>query len=163
MDLKLPLTECLLEVLGTPYPWRTPRWSPHGHTYKHKELARWQRKVREVALAVGHPPTDQPVELVMVFMFDRPASHLKKCGGLRKGKSWAPISRRCGDLTNLFKGVEDALSGILFVDDCQVVSSHSQAKYAGEGEQAGCWVNLKILREDPDGSENQCPALGDRN
>ncbi len=57
------------------------------------------------------PPLEGPLSVVMVFERPKPASYSKK--------RWAWTGRP--DTTNLAKLVEDALTGIVWLDDAQII------------------------------------------
>lgn len=61
----------------------------------------------------GRPPLEGPLELSASF---------HRCRPKRKGEARAPLpDTRKPDVTNLVKLLEDALTGIVFADDAQVV------------------------------------------
>ena len=73
-------------------------------------LKAWRKAITEAAREAwaGRPPLDQPIELGARFLFERPKSHLKKAGGLRKG---APMTKQDPpDLSKLVRALEDALT-----------------------------------------------------
>lgn len=84
----------------------------------------WKEQVRVVARTHmgGSPPLTGPVAVDFVFNVLRPKSHLRSDGvnlsmeGQRK--PW-PTSKP--DLLKLARGVEDALTGIVYEDDAQIV------------------------------------------
>tara|TARA_Y100000310_G_scaffold337057_1_gene423150 strand:- start:414 stop:857 length:444 start_codon:yes stop_codon:yes gene_type:complete len=137
-----------LEVLGSPYPWRTPRWSPGGGVFRHPAVTAWQQRIRAVAHHAELVPIEGPVKLVMEFYVRRPRSHWTTTGRLRAGKPLACTSRRVGDLTNLYKAAEDALSGVAYTDDCLVVSSSATKRYAAKGETPRAFIHITRLEED---------------
>lgn len=58
-----------------------------------------------------------PVAVVVVFVFERPKSYPKS-----KTVTWHPVKP---DFDNLEKSVLDALKGIVYTDDSQIVSSRT--------------------------------------
>lgn len=99
-------------------------------------LTRWREAIALVA-ARAHQgePFEGPVELWCEFVLPRPKSHWTKSGRLTKS---APRYPGKPDLSKLVRAVEDALTGIVYRDDAQVVSYGDTSKrYAGmtaEGE-----------------------------
>jgi len=53
-----------------------------------------------------------------------------------------PAVRGEGDLDKLVRGVYDAMTGVVFQDDAQVVRACEDKLY---GEQTGCWVTVEEL------------------
>ena len=68
--------------------------------------------------AWGRPPVRGPVEVVAAFAFTRPKSHLTTKGALRAG---APSHPGKPDVDKLARALLDGLTGVLYVDDAQVV------------------------------------------
>ena len=71
-------------------------------------------------------PTGQPVGIAIAFAFARPKSHYTSKGVLRAG---APSHPGKPDVDKLCRAVLDALSGILYHDDAQVVSLSATKRY----------------------------------
>ena len=110
----------------------------------------WQKVVSSVAAyhlsGKITKPISGPLFLAMQFAFERPKSHLKKSGGLRAG---APGIAAAGnaDTLKLGRSTEDALRGILFVDDRQTRVLFATSTYA---EKAGCLVTAIEIGENMD-------------
>lgn len=73
--------------------------------------------------------TDDPVSVIVQFTFARPPSHMNKSGCKKK----APLFPKC-DCDNLAKGVLDAMTGIVWYDDDQVVELHVYKRYGPKAE-----------------------------
>jgi crossover junction endodeoxyribonuclease RusA len=84
-------------------------------------------------------PTSHAVVLNARFIFARPASHLKKSGELRAGVPRLPIGRGTPDVDKLVRAVLDALTGIAFVDDSQVVGINAGAEYGNTNGAELSW------------------------
>lgn len=134
-----------LQVRGCPYPWRTPQRARGQGTYKHPRLEAWQGSIAlQARAAFDGPPLECPVRLTMTLFLERPKSHYLSSGRLRKGAPHHATSKKAGDLTNHEKAVEDALTGILWVDDSQVVEKGRTAKfYAGPSVQPGVLIEVE--------------------
>jgi crossover junction endodeoxyribonuclease RusA len=93
----------------------------------------WKERVALVA-AQAHrgPPITGPVELSITVRLLRPQGHWKKSGGLVKDAPEYPIVRP--DLTKLVRALEDALTGIVWLDDSQVIAQHVKKIYADRDE-----------------------------
>ena len=92
-------------VDGEPRPKQSYRALNGGGGYTPARIKAWQNKVAQCAsLAMrGRDPITGPVSMRVVFVLG---------------------NHRRVDLDNLNKGVSDALNGIVFTDDTQVVSLH---------------------------------------
>lgn len=103
---------CRFFVEGEATPWRAPTVTRGGNAYSPAHVRAWQRAVAVHArLAMGgRPPHEGPVLLRLRFA-RRPVK------GSPDGSWWAARP----DLTNLQKCLEDALAGVCFADDRQVV------------------------------------------
>lgn len=96
----------------------------------------WKEQVaaaaREAAKSVGPLPYEGPVIAHFEFEERRPASHFLKDGRLNKegrSKIW-PVKKP--DALKLARAVEDALSGIIYKDDSQIVRELIEKRYGRE-------------------------------
>lgn len=93
----------------------------------------WQAQVSLAAQAavVGGAPWSGPVRLVCDFTFVRPKTHHLR-GDTSRGltKSAPAAHTKKPDLLKLARAVEDAMSGIIYQDDSQIVA-HSLTKSYG--------------------------------
>lgn len=84
----------------------------------------------------GWKVTDAPVWLKIECFFTRPAGHFgtgRNAGLVKPSAPVWPTSKANGDRTNLLKSIEDALTGIVWRDDSQVVDGPITKAY-GEHE-----------------------------
>jgi crossover junction endodeoxyribonuclease RusA len=84
---------------------------------KPKELMAWRN---HIALVVGRTikePTDKPVEVVIAFQLLRPKSASRLYPSVKP------------DLDKLIRSVLDALTGIAYIDDSQVISIKASKRY----------------------------------
>lgn len=106
----------------------------------------WQAEVRAAAAgAFGHDsgPLAGPLELDVTFVLARPRSHYRtgrNAGLLRSSAPAWPSSRP--DTTKLLRAVEDALTGIVWLDDAQVVEQVARKAY---GWPERCEVRVALL------------------
>jgi Holliday junction resolvase RusA-like endonuclease len=106
--------------------------------------AGWRQRVAVFAsqAMAGHPPLDGPLEMKMVFWMTRPKSHYGTGRNAAKLKPWAaeawPISKP--DTTKLIRAAEDAMTGIVWCDDAQVVIQAAEKRY---GTEAGLVVMVE--------------------
>lgn len=69
-----------------------------------------------------------PLRLIITFRMPRPKSHFNRRGKLL---DWAPAYPATKpDLTKLLRSTEDALTGIIWNDDCQIVETMVNKVYA---------------------------------
>lgn len=93
-----------------------------------KGSRRWKHIVAStVILHHGRPLLDGPLELRLVFGMKRPRSHFRSNGELRDNAPEYPIGRP--DVLKLSRSVEDALTGVLWHDDSQIVIEHLEKTY----------------------------------
>ena len=94
-----------------PVPKGRPRFTRTGHAFTDKKTLQAEAAIRNAALAEwGKKPFEGAVELVIQFTFKKPKSNKKNLHTQRP------------DLDNCAKLVSDAINGVAFVDDSQVIS-----------------------------------------
>lgn len=81
-----------------------------------------------------------PIVLQIDFYFPRPKGHRKPCGQLRENAPSAKTTKP--DLTKIIRAVEDALTGIIWRDDSQVVEIVARKKYTDDGERNGARISI---------------------
>ena len=74
-------------------------------------------------------PMDKPMRVHYRFHFKRPSSHLTTKGNLTKSAPLHPTGRNVGDIEKLARAVSDALSGVAFTDDSQVIEMRLEKSY----------------------------------
>lgn len=106
----------------------------------------WQQEVKAAAmeaLEVDFPILRGPVELTLTFIRARPKAHFGTGRNSQLVKSSAPafpITRP--DALKLARGVEDALTGLVYADDSQIVDEHLYKRY---GESPRCEIEVREL------------------
>jgi len=97
-----------------------------------KRVKPFRQDVRFTALDTVANDWDRSgaMALTVDFHFVRPKSHLTSKGNLTKSAPLFPTSRTVGDIEKLVRAVNDALSGIAFDDDSQVVELHTRKLYS---------------------------------
>lgn len=109
----------------------------------------WKGDVKQAAAAVvqaGQPLLQGPLRLSLVFFMPRPASHYGSGKNASVVKASSPRHPdKKPDVLKLARCVEDALTGVLWVDDAQITSENLVKRYCEFGQQPGCQV---ILTED---------------
>lgn len=142
-------------VNGQPVPQPRPKVSTVGgfgraYVPTRHPIHAYRQAVALTAKASGVTPADGAVVVQIDCVFARPPSHLNKAGVPRS--SAPPFPPKC-DWDNLGKGVCDALVGIAFHDDEQIIDGRCTKRYAAKGEPAG--TRVTIAPADPEG--RTCP------
>jgi Holliday junction resolvase RusA-like endonuclease len=86
-----------------------------------KNSYKYMRDIKACAVTAmaGREPIDGPVSLYWVAAFSRPKSHFDSRGNLKPS---SPIYyTQTPDCSKLVRGIEDSLSGVVYLDDKQVV------------------------------------------
>lgn len=109
----------------------------------------WRQDVKEEARKHFDRPTDKPVTLTVIFMMQRPKAHYRSGKYAQKLKPSAPTRHvQKPDTTKLTRSLEDALTGIAWVDDCQVYSIESSKLWACRfTETAGAKVFVQYEKD----------------
>jgi len=99
-----------------------------------KFLKPWRNDIKVAAFEQmnGEPPWAGPVQLRATFVFPRPQSHYRT--GKRAGevKANAPGWKTSApDLDKLMRAIGDAMTGVVYRDDAQIVSS-AESKIWGQ-------------------------------
>jgi Holliday junction resolvase RusA-like endonuclease len=102
-----------------------------------KRNADWRATVAMVAGQAFASPYIGPVAAEFLFLMPRPKSHYCKAGIRRTAPAYPAVKP---DTTKLIRSTEDALKGIAWLDDSQVVSQHALKRYAEIGAPTGCSV-----------------------
>lgn len=85
-----------------------------------------------------------PLKLKLVFLLSRPKGHYRTGqyeGLLRLGAQAYPIAKP--DLTKLTRATEDALTGIVWKDDSQVVSQETSKIYCEKLDKPGVSITIE--------------------
>lgn len=136
-----------LTIPGSPVPQPRHRVPRRGKPYidRGHAIHAYREAVQVFARAAGMKPTSEPVVVDIQCVFVRPTSHLLKGGGLSKSaKAFPP---KC-DWDNLGKGVCDALTGIAWEDDEQIVDGRCRKRYARPGESEGTKIRISLADEE---------------
>lgn len=118
-------------------------------------INRWRGDVRGAAqpaidrwLGPGVPWTG-PVSMRLRFRFPRPASHFLPANARRAEpelKATAPVwLERSPDVDKLCRAILDAMTGLIYVDDAQVVALNATKRYVATGERPGVDVVVEAI------------------
>ena len=134
-------------ISGTPKSWKAPQFNRKtGSVYKGKQEKAWQESIWGQAMPhAPETPWTGPVMMTLIFHMPIPQSWPKWKRELVGRGAW--YCDRKPDWTNLAKAFEDALKGVFFVDDSQVVLVCCLKMWH---ELAGVRVVLKKLPGLPD-------------
>lgn len=119
------------EVEGAPVPWARHKGSgKRGHTAPRQAGYRELVIVRARLAMAGRPIYTGALEIRACFFMPMPP----KWTAIEQteGEAGRRLPTDRPDLDNLLKGVKDALNGVVYVDDSQVVSSHAHKRYSRE-------------------------------
>lgn len=108
-------------------------------------LIPWQAAIGWRAKAEGVRPVKGPVHLDATFVFPRPKGHFGKRGLL---PSAPEHHTQKPDRDKLERAVLDALTGIGYADDSQVVAGWAEKRWAREGEPAGVLIHWSAIEEE---------------
>lgn len=108
-----------------------------------KAFKRWRADITTIATRAwaGRPPIEaqHAVAITLSFRILPPAT-------IPKGR-WAPSV--APDLDKLVRAVGDSLTGVVYVDDGQIVDIHTRKRYVRDGEKPGVDILVGELF-DPD-------------
>lgn len=111
-----------------------PRLGRSG-VYTPDKTRRFERDIAQLVLA--HPtligPLCGPLKVTMRFILKRP----------KRPKFALPAVRP--DADNFWKAVSDALNGILWEDDAQIVECHASKAYAAAGTEPRIEIELERI------------------
>jgi Holliday junction resolvase RusA-like endonuclease len=141
-----------------------PRTGKGGHFFTPKRTREYERQIREAAeVFVQRAPVDFPIALEVSIFHKVPKSwHADQIMWALEGK----IFPSRGDLDNKVKAISDALNGIVFVDDVQVVRLNAAAFFGRtelvcvKATRAG--YTLQELRASSAGHNESSARMGGR-
>lgn len=125
-------------VAGRPAPQGSKRHVGNGIMVESsKAVAPWRTTVAwHAAQAYQGAPLQGAVQVVLRFVMPRPVS---------TPKSKTPEAIKKPDLDKLVRAIFDALSGVVWRDDSQVVEVLADKVIAGLDEQPGCHLRVGAL------------------
>lgn len=103
----------------------------------------WKDRVAQEAGKIAKGMLEGPLHLTVQFYQPRPKSHYRTGKNAHLIKPTAPeYPTSKPDTTKLLRGVEDAMTGVLYRDDAQIVS---QSAYKHYGDPARVWIRVVEL------------------
>lgn len=147
-----------IRINGEPRGKQRPRFTKQGRTYTPKETREYEAQIRETALKAAaiqqytKPSADCPVQVRITSHCAIPKSwSKKKREAAQQGKIRPAVKP---DADNIGKLICDALNGIAYHDDKQVVELLVSKRYARHGEpHVGVTVMPLDMRESEGGEE----------
>ena len=138
-------------VIGTPQPGGSKKGFVHPHTKRvvvvdaNANARPWKWAIASAALEVkpiGEPLLDGPLRVEAYFYRQRPKSHYRANGEVKANAPAYPTTKP--DSGKLARPLFDALTGVLWRDDSQVVDDCTYKRY---GEPARAEVAIWPLDE----------------
>ena len=116
--------------------------------YDPRTAHEWRETVAIVVGSAVSKPIEGPVELSLAFFFPRPKSHYGTGKNSELVKASAPIHHaQKPDIDNVIKSTLDAMNGILYGDDKQVIRIQAEKRWAHQPEQAGVALCIEVHEE----------------
>ena len=134
-------------VYGLPAPQGSKRSLGNGILVESSKAVKpWRQDVKHAALAcVPHDwDTTRPMAISIVFRFKRPATHIGK-KGIKPSAPQHNTSARSGDVDKLLRASFDALTGVAYDDDRQVVTVNASKRFCVGDEPQGALVTITPL------------------
>lgn len=131
------------EVPGKPVGQGSMRDYGYGITHSNPNLQPWRERVGWQARHRLPPgwDLDGPMAVDAWFHLPRPKHHYRANGDLKPAAPWWPVSRAAGDVDKHARALLDALTGVVWADDSQVVQLHAEKTYDdGAGPRLVCTV-----------------------
>lgn len=130
-------------VRGLPAPQGSKRGIVNRYTQRvamvesSKRVKPWRADIREAVSTEmgGRPPHQGALSMSITFVFPRPKGHYGTGRNASILKESAP-KHHIGkpDLDKLCRAALDAMSGIVYADDAQIVQLHLSKRYPGHGD-----------------------------
>lgn len=138
-------------VYGRPQPAGSKRAFKHAHTSRvivvddNPKSKTWKQEIAGAAhnALAGRALFDGPLVLEVTFVLKRPKGHYgtgRNASAVKPSAPAYPVTKP--DTTKLIRCLEDALTGVLWRDDAQVVTQYAWKQY---GEPECCEVTVRSL------------------
>ncbi|WP_454921374.1 RusA family crossover junction endodeoxyribonuclease [Actinomyces naeslundii] len=178
------MDEIVFFAAGTPAPQGSKRHVGGGRLVESsRQVGPWRATARRAALEAmsGQQPRTGPLEVYLRFIMPRPEGHLRQGRAQTDGWRLLPSAPRQHtgkpDVDKLVRAILDALTGVCWCDDAQVVAVHAEKTYAYRATPTpgvhaiirtaatplcvGCGRNAYSYRQTADGPLCVDCALGD--
>ena len=128
----------IFTIPGKCQPKERPRVMKTGYTFTPKKTVDAEAKIKLFAQNAGCTPLEGAIEIEITFAFPIPKSYSKK----KRAQivSGELLATKRPDIDNLVKTVTDALNGVAYGDDAQIISVTANKCY-DEDEQTTVVIN----------------------
>lgn len=136
-----------IELPGTPIPKARPRLGRGGRVFTPRSTQVAEHWIRETWERSGFGRMDGAVYVEVRVRLVRPRGHFGARGLLPSAPRWPAVRP---DLDNYAKTALDALRGVAFTDDGQVVRCYLAKTYAREDEAPGWRIGVYVMEDEHD-------------
>ena len=134
-----------LTIDGQPQGKARPRFIKSGYAYTPENTRRYEKRIKQVAalevLRQGWQITDKAVSVSICARFPIPESWTKRKKLMALSGDLHPVKKPDSD--NITKAVLDAMNGIVYNDDVQVIDVRVIKQYCTTGQVPGVDVLVK--------------------
>ena len=135
-------------IPGEPVSKGRPRMTKRGHTYTPKRTVDYERMVQTLFHSeYGSPKLEGPILLRLDLYFGIPKSRSKAARKRMQQGLERPCKRP--DIDNCMKAVCDALNGIAYKDDSQIVAAVTQKFWSNEPRAVVTIEELDLEEPEP--------------
>lgn len=124
----MPKTDVTLRLEGEPVAKARPRMTRSGHVYTPDKTTKAENEIRRAWQEKHGSMIEGPVAVSVVFMLKMPETWSKAKKLLAQDQEVLPTKKP--DVDNLVKTVFDALNGMAYDDDKQIVELSARKVYA---------------------------------
>lgn len=109
-----------------------------------RSLEGWENRVWSAAVNAGLSATSGRVDVVVTFFLPRPKYHFGKAG--IKPAYASAHHLKTPDADKLLRAVLDALTGVAYVDDAQVVRPHPTKQYTDPASPLQSGALIRVIQ-----------------
>lgn len=126
---------------GSSHSFYNPKTHKTVFQHDNEHLKAWQSMVSFTARQKGCKPTLGPVSVTILYILPRPKGHFNSRGAVKSSVSQLPISKP--DIDKLERAILDSLTGVVYLDDSQVVKVSQEKIYTSAiGDQPGARIRV---------------------
>lgn len=148
------------EVEGRPVPqgsmvasYNRKQGVAHVHHVAGEALAQWRASVRLAAREAGAVQSPSAIAIMVWFGMPRPKAHMRWSGGklIPKMQHYYDEPIVSPDLDKLVRAILDALTGVCYADDAQVIQIYASKHYAEK-------TRVEVYEVEPGSSQQPLPS-----